>query len=702
MEFKEVQPEEIIQHEHPLILEDLQSMFQNYEEDDDDFDDLDLIAMQNFKSKCDICGLGIDWYHRYYYKCSQSSCSYSLHKFCGEMSTTFQFPAHPIHTLHLNKRSNSWSCHSCHTKHRDGICYHCSICNYEIDLRCVTFAGHIMIHHPGHPHPLISLTVNPALSMCYSCGKEHKGVFYHCTTCFNFSIHVNCVTLPFKLTLNHHVHMLTLSYSFSVIPYYSKCRICGMSISKHIWLYKCSKCRYYVHIDCATLRGEPFMSIFSHGITMTDSNFEAADYPNLLHYPLPDESYNMLHHVLRGDYQHFDKIMILKKVNKHKQGLHIHSSHKHPLLLINSPKTSLHNPYKRIKLTCDGCLRPITTMPFYMCSRADSGCGFYLHEWCTRLPSELKNHPGHPQHKLVLFHFPPSDLAYTGFTCNICGLCCNGFGYVCSNCNYLVDVNCGYIPARITHEAHPNHLLSRVDASSIQSGSTTMACNACAVIISGSELCFRCSFCDFYLDNRCALHLPKTIKNKYDKHPLKLSYSPIENHKSEYFCEVCEEELIPEKWFYHCQECGQSIHSACAPLILQSEQDVNSLNDQEGVYKFLNMKFGALRSFRGHHHPLSFLPGTKSDGCCYICLGELQSLLIFKCFTCKVAFHVKCYRKGKKSWQVVERLRLDFRPKHPKHRKEPKHQRPLTFYPNEVMRPITGHWKAIDDVIKQL
>ncbi|KAM0021612.1 hypothetical protein Hdeb2414_s0024g00652921 [Helianthus debilis subsp. tardiflorus] len=249
MEFKEVQPEEIIQHEHPLILEDLQLMYQNYQEDDDDIDDQDLITMQNFECKCDVCVYRIDWYHRYYYRCSQSSCSYSLHKTCGELSTTLQFPAHPIHTLRLKKSSNSWSCHSCLTEHLDGICYHCSTCDYEIDLRCATFAEQTMIHHPGHPHPLTSITLDPSLSKCYAC----------------------------------------------VIPYHSKCRICVTSISERDWLYKCGKCRYYVHLDCALSRGEPFMSIFSHGTGKSDTKFKAADYPNLLHYPLSDESSNILH-----------------------------------------------------------------------------------------------------------------------------------------------------------------------------------------------------------------------------------------------------------------------------------------------------------------------------------------------------------------------------------------------------------------------
>ncbi|KAM0021610.1 putative chromatin regulator PHD family [Helianthus debilis subsp. tardiflorus] len=618
MEFKEVQPEEIIQHEHPLILEDLQLMYQNYQEDDDDFDDQDLINMQKFECKCDVCGYRIDWYHRYYYRCSQSSCSYSLHKSCRELSTTLRFPAHPIHTLRLKKSSNSWSCHSCLTEYLDGICYHCSTCDYEIDVRCATSAEQTMIHHPGHPHPLTSITLDPIISKCYSCGKKHEGVFYHCSTCFIFSIHVDCVALPFK--------------------------ICEMNISPLFWLYKCSKCRYYIHLDCATSRGEPFMSIFSHGIGSSDTSVEAADYPNFLHYPLPDESHNVLqHHFRREEYRHFDQIIFDK-------GLYTHSRHNHPLQLINAPDTSilgtLHNPMMRIKLLCNGCLSPITTTPFYVCNK---GCHFHLHEWCTRLPSELENHPGHPQHTLVLFHSYTID-DYKGLECEICGLCCNGFGYHCTKCNYRVDVKCGLImPERITHEAHPYHFLSRVDVSSIPD----ILCNACGFEFTRGQ------------------------------HPLELSYFPIEDYKSDYFCEVCEEELIPERWFYHCKKCGQSVHSACASLILKSEQDINKTSPEvpEGVFKFLNMKFGVFIKLSSHPHPVACHVGIEGDGCCKFCPRGLQSELIFKCLECNFAIHVRCPSGSRLVDINITRYRPDI---------EVDDDAEVTFYPGKViMRPVT-------------
>ncbi|KAL9994763.1 hypothetical protein Hdeb2414_s0875g00956591 [Helianthus debilis subsp. tardiflorus] len=85
-----------LQHEHPLTLVDLQLMHRDYIEDDDEYDDNDLITTQNFHCTCNRCGRRIDWYHRYYYKCSMLSCDYSLHKFCEEVPNNLKIPRSPF------------------------------------------------------------------------------------------------------------------------------------------------------------------------------------------------------------------------------------------------------------------------------------------------------------------------------------------------------------------------------------------------------------------------------------------------------------------------------------------------------------------------------------------------------------------------------------------------------------------------------
>ncbi|KAM0032207.1 putative chromatin regulator PHD family [Helianthus debilis subsp. tardiflorus] len=662
MDVKELNLEEL-QHEHPLTLVDLQLMHRDYIEDDDEYDDNDLITTQNFKCICNRCDRGIDWYHRYYYKCSMSSCTYSLHKFCEEIPPSLKFQGHPSHTLILKRTTNNRKCCACLKYHRDGICYHCSTCNYGIDQLCATFVEQNTIHHPSHPHPLIPVSVKSILSECSTCQKKHEGHFYQCTTCFNFLVNSDCLSLPIKLSLHtrqfSHRHLLTLSYSLLDQLYDCECRICGVKLEEEHLIYKCSKCMYYVHPDCAT-QIEPFMFVLLPGLGKNEKNFKDVDHPNLVHLPVDDETHILSHQIFDG------KTCVEGRDEK---GHLIHSFHDHPLVLIsNDTTTSLHNPMKRIKLLCNACIKPITKMPFYKCSTEDDD--FVLHYRCIGLPRRLSNHAAHSQHPLLLDNYNFS----IGIKCFICGLPCNGFLYECSELEYMIDVNCAFMPKEITHEAHANsnHLLARVDGGSSSSVSK-MECRACRVSIAESESYFRCTSCDFYLDCRCALHLPKTIRHKYDKHPLQLSYSPVEDHKSRYFCEVCEEELDPAKWFYHCAECAQSIHSACAPLILQSEQ-----------------------APRLHcRHPMSLALGTENDGLCGTCGSKLQSHIILKCLYCDFAIHwyhefpELSLENPPKFFYIYEEKKGMIKERGP--------QTSLEFYPSEMIRPVTRHWKVVDD-----
>ncbi|GJR82311.1 zinc finger, PHD-type containing protein [Tanacetum coccineum] len=272
-------------------------------------------------------------------------------------------------------------------------------------------------------------------------------------------------------------------------------------------------------------------------------------------------------------------------------------------------------------------------VPFYKCE--EQHCDFVLHEWCTRLPAELPNHPDHPQHTLFFVSKFPRNL-FGIFNCKNCASYCNGFAYGCAECDYYIDVNCGFIPEEITHEAHPDHILSRCDQESMRK-----PCVAERKFF-GSKFCFSCRSCDFYLHSACALFLPGIINHKLDKHPMKLTYGPVENHKSEYFCEVCEEELNPNLWFYHCHECAYSLHTRCAPVILNFEAAISRYY-YRSLYKYLNIKFGGTYNIKGHEHSVSLALGSDADGKCPICPRVMINHIIVKCLKCKLhAMHWEC------------------------------------------------------------
>ncbi|XP_022018159.1 uncharacterized protein LOC110918085 [Helianthus annuus] len=630
----------MFEHEHPFSLIDLWSeqlqREAESEEDEEEKDDI-LIAKQDFKCLCSRCGEDINWYHRYYYSCCHCS-DYCVHKFCAELPKRVEDFCVVGHTLDLTQTAPSWSwnCNNCGRYHKSGdLWYRCDRCYFYFDVNCGTkMLQKNVIHHPSHKHP-VSCISKQLLTKCDACGKEHKGNFYHCSIClWPKMIHSDCAFLPQKLQIQDttndvfsHIHHLTLAYSFPYDDQRSKnwqgCRVCrkGFSDQPNLWIYKCEKCRYYTHLDCATSRNEPFMSILKSPGTST-KNYKDDEHLDLLHLPFPDPSYSILKHL-------FSK--------EKAQGI----IHKHPLILeditipTSSRKKSIsyHDPMKRIQLLCDVCVRPITNGPIYVCDNKGQ-CNFVLHEWCSRLPAELKDHPAHHQHTLVLHSKAPRKF-FGVFWCDICRLPCNGFAYCCMDCNNCIfDVHCAFLPKEITHTSHPNHLFSRV-----HHGAWDNWCCICRCYTDMNY--FSCRTCnDFSLHAKCALFISETTWNKCDKHPMKLSYFPIENHKSDYFCEVCERELIPERPFYHCHECMQSMHTTCAPSILQYE---TYDRDDKGVYEFVNVKFGGrYENSKVHPHPLSFVQGIQDDGQCHKCGCRLQFKMIFKCLTCEFAVDYDC------------------------------------------------------------
>ncbi|KAJ0715987.1 putative chromatin regulator PHD family [Helianthus annuus] len=649
-------------HEHPLSLVHLQQPnHKNESSEDEDEEKEDFVEELCHGGRCGLCKEQIWSFHLCYYYCK--SCHYSLHTFCAQLPKTKQnCPSDRGHTLtchyyyfrdYLDVETgddyeHDYECFVCKLECRNAGFYYCHDCGYCIDVICDTMSEQ-KIKHPSHPHQLERMFGHIA-SVCVACGNKHEGVFFQCTTCSTFRIHLDCALLPTKLLIQtstngtfNHSHPLTLTYFFPLdelrAKYYPVCRVCNQRFHFSLWNYRCDKCLYYVHVDCATSKTEPFMSIFlPAGLGKTFKNYKEDEHVNLLRCPFQDEGDNLLRRYMSNQKEVIGK--------QHDGEILNYSGHQHPLILFDKQTSvgrkmvSLHDPTKKVQLLCDGCVRPIMTVPFYTCCQyADEQCCFVLHEWCANLPSQIQDYAGHPEHTLVLFQKIPSKF-FGVFDCEVCGLKSNGFAYGCATCNYYVDINCAFIPEEITHDAHPDHLLLKAKPSEILN-----YCKACNNQIY-MEFSFKCTSCDFWIHVTCALLLPRVIKHKCDRHPLSLRYEPAENHIANYFCEICEDKLNPWRWFYHCTTCAQSMHTACMPLILQYEQ-AGYCYDFGGVYEFLNIKFGGTLEIKDHPHRLSFVQGVESDGDCSNSncgeyFNELESGLIFKCLECEFALHYEC------------------------------------------------------------
>ncbi|MFS7991768.1 putative chromatin regulator PHD family [Helianthus anomalus] len=230
-----------------------------------------------------------------------------------------------------------------------------------------------------------------------------------------------------------------------------------------------------------------------------------------------------------------------------------HNCHEHPLIFVDSRC----NDVTKVENSCKGCDSPVTTTPFYKCA---NGCKFVLHEWCGRLPTELKGHPSRDPgyyrdlHAVVLKPKAPPDRR-----CFVCSNYCNGFAYRCAAgncCEPIIDIWFALMPRFITHKSHPHHLFSKFRK--------RLDKDYCRLCLSGftnppEETSFS-----------CVLQLGTSMTST--------PYGPVENHEGDYFCEVCEEEMNPNVAFYHCHECAQSMHTTCAPLVPLSKPHIHDLH----------------------------------------------------------------------------------------------------------------------------
>ncbi|KAJ9548579.1 LOW QUALITY PROTEIN: hypothetical protein OSB04_021122 [Centaurea solstitialis] len=363
----------------------------------------------------------------------------------------------------------------------------------------------------------------------------------------------------------------------------------------NLWIYKCDKCWFYTHLACATSKGK------------SDKNPQKFRRCRLTLTLTPQESSTPINFKYSSDH-------ITKPSSS------------------SSRRKLVHNPMKKIELLCNGCVRPITSTPFTCVPMSHatllcmSGAPDYPIE-CKTTQATLT---------IPFFSYPLPPISIWTYS-DVVFVKCNGFAYSCLECIYHTDVSCAFILEKIRHEAHLDHIIWITGP-----GHPEGSCRSCLRRFWYVDFSYRCHDCDIGLHVGCALFLPLTIRHRFDKHPLKLSYLPIENRRSLYFCEICEEQFDPKYWFYHCYECGQSIHCACAPLILECEKALGYYSPY--MYPYLNIKFGSMHNIEDHPHPLSFVLGTHKDGHCHKCKQELWRLLILKCLQCTFAIHFRCHK----------------------------------------------------------
>ncbi|KAH6765193.1 hypothetical protein C2S51_016442 [Perilla frutescens var. frutescens] len=555
-------------HEHPLIL--TQNFVSN--------EPLDCFACEKpIVSECVYACIE----HKY---CNNKSRSV-IHKKCAELPTQILHPSHPHHPLHLfEDQVTGYRCNLCRHRFRSVLRYRCHRCDFDIDITCKKLSidelfGERSLTHPGHHHPLTLMRKLSSLIACDACGTEDRDMVYS----------------------------------------------------------------YFCHLKCATSTAQIAKREFLSKDETTD----------LIELPLHDISKELITpFVMREEGLHsIPNVNDMPETVKMPETTAIFSClfnyHKHPLSLVledhNKAATNDDDDdeeEEELKI-CDLCIAPISSPPYYECV----ACKYFVHSICYFLPKTLSSSSSSSRnfcgdcpnthdkiHKFTLYTTSKErdENIELWYSCGLCKLETNGIGYQCEECEMKIDVRCASLPPTIRHASHPRHkglIMARILPE--DEGGMKRKCHCCHEYpFSTGSIVYRCSNddCDFVLHLSCAL-LPQSLtKPDSDKHPLVLTFDASPDHPSDFFCDVCEKEMHPKRWMYHCRQCDNSLHISCIHHQLFM------------YYSSVYFKFGRrLQLDDIHPHSLTFKLSILKKRC-NICSEDVYAIFRsrfgFECASC--------------------------------------------------------------------
>ncbi|KAL1535910.1 hypothetical protein AAHA92_28633 [Salvia divinorum] len=139
-----------------------------------------------------------------------------------------------------------------------GSAYCCteSYCTFNLHKDC--FDSPREVRHKSHlEHPLTLLAAPPYSDgfTCNACLKDGKAFAYNCAAC-SFDLHIDCVRWPDAVARPDHKHDLTLYYSSPAAAGSGQeaatfeCDVCRNPVHEMAWLYLCRECDFGTHLEC--------------------------------------------------------------------------------------------------------------------------------------------------------------------------------------------------------------------------------------------------------------------------------------------------------------------------------------------------------------------------------------------------------------------------------------------------------------------
>ncbi|KFK40322.1 hypothetical protein AALP_AA3G359700 [Arabis alpina] len=551
------------------------------------------------------------------YRCNELGCGVVFHKECAKPSQEINHSSHPDHPLKLIITNLDSEPSTCLCGKMFHVGYSCSVCDFKLDFECarrpeplvlpsnsyehehpiqlfrepydddaewknckacqmdVDLSGshyrcqqcEFVIHvdcvylfpeayHTSHPqHPLKSLKcqvpdyADKKCLLCKTRFDEEHHQLHHCDIC-NFSICRACMKNPppvvveCKTTHEHQLQLLSRRLDFI-------CNACGTQGDRSPYL--CLQCGFMIHRECIGLPRVININRHDHRISYTsrlghgewkckvcrqDMNefYGAYTCSKCLTFSVHSRcatSERIWDMIEREGTPEEEEISPFEVIDENTIQ---HFSHDHHLQI---NKDGMVLPESTL---CEACVFQICSEPFYSCKK----CEFIIHEKCAHLPRK-KRHMSNNQP--FTLH---TDSCFEIAICSFCQQYFTGFRY--NSGHYVtIDVRCASISDSLVHESHQHTLYYVPD-------SDNNRCSRCENRRRSSF--FSCDECDYTLDGKCALLPVKVRKNRYDDHPLFLSYGD-KNVDGEYWCEACETRVNPNEGFYACNDCGVVLHISC-------------------------------------------------------------------------------------------------------------------------------------------
>ncbi|GLT51377.1 hypothetical protein SLA2020_247920 [Shorea laevis] len=449
-------------------------------------------------------------------------CKFFLHKSCSELPLNITHPFHDKHPLILLSNSPYKSrgafCDFC-GRGVDGFVYHCSSCNFDLDIKCALLPEFLngdfpkVDHHIHVEHPLffiknLSHEVKMAFTRhCSVCLEQIRSdaSFYTCLVC-EFFLHKSCSETELPLNINHpfhEKHTLTLTLTPFKWDKAALCQFCRKNRYPAGLFYHCSSCHFNLDIKCA------FLPQFLTG------NFPKRDH----HFSNVDE---------------------------------------HPLFFIQKDLISSNKVELRYSSDCFVCSESesLSGSSFYYCPE----CQFFLHKSCVFKELPLKiNHSLHDKHALTLKKGSPRGSIRS--TCKFCLNAIEGFRYSCYSCEFHLDHQCALLitkdlPKRDHHFSHVEHPLVFVQMLSNEV-KINSSCSACSKPLLRTSF-YNCPDCGFFLHQECEAELSTEIDHvAHPEHPLIRVFSKYDT------CNFCQGKNYKKKIGYKCHSCLFYIHHEC-------------------------------------------------------------------------------------------------------------------------------------------